>query len=140
MDMTIPKLPENPIHETNRRLNRMLNVLEQMQGMEVEAARMLQSLNDAGSRMMVDLATNSKKTERFAKLSIALAVLALMVAAYGVFQDGANSKTQAALNEKLQTLSGTQEKLNQTIEQLSSAISKLNQKPVAVPKPSKSSR
>ncbi|MDD2684982.1 MAG: hypothetical protein PHY62_02365 [Gallionella sp.] len=69
-DLQIPFIPENPIHETNKKL--------------AQAASLISSMNDTALRMQEDYIVNSQTTEKQTSVAIKIGAGSLVVSAIGL--------------------------------------------------------
>lgn len=125
-------IPENPTYETNRRLNRVINYLEDMQPLVIESGQLIRSLNDAAIRMLGDFGRSTQRAESFSKIIIAIAAISLVVTA--VFfvlsffdaREGSEDAKQftAAQNAQFEKLITSQ---NDRFEQLFKALGRESQ-------------
>ena len=65
-ELRIPefRVPENPIHETNKKLGSVVEQIEDLRPMAAQAAQLIRSMNDAAIRMQADYIANATSTGR----------------------------------------------------------------------------
>ncbi len=73
--------PENPAHETNRRLNQLIAHVEELSPILPQSAEVLQTMNNAVITMQADLYANAKKAARWNFFVIGIAAVSLVVTA-----------------------------------------------------------
>ncbi|MXP48431.1 hypothetical protein GRI43_13640 [Altererythrobacter luteolus] len=78
--MRLPPMPENPIHETNRKLAKMATSTEEMRQVIFQQAEMQRSLNEVATELLDKFVEGSATAERNAKRAIGVAVAAVLVA------------------------------------------------------------
>lgn len=87
---------ESPIYETNRKLSRMDEKLDQ-------SANLLRVMNDLGNQMSFEQARSQKRFSRFNSILIALALVSLVVSACFSYLDYRSSvATNKVMNELLE--------------------------------------
>lgn len=75
---------KNPVLETNTKLDKFLEGIEEVKPVITQTAGMLQSLNDAAREMQNDYIDSSSKAERQAKNATRLAVIGILISALGL--------------------------------------------------------
>jgi hypothetical protein len=77
-------IPKNPIHETNAKLESVVNQIEDLRPMAAQAAQLIRSMNDAALRMQADYIENAKTAGRQTRIAIWIAAVSLVVSAIGL--------------------------------------------------------
>ncbi len=78
------RMPENPIHETNKKLGSVVDQIEDLRPMAAQAAQLIRSMNDAAIRMQADYIANAASTGRQTRIAIWIAAVSLFVSAVGL--------------------------------------------------------
>ena len=76
------KIPENPTFETNRRLNDVLDHMDEMRPLVAESANLIGSMNNAAIQMIADFGRNARRTEIYTWFLIIMAVSSLAITAF----------------------------------------------------------
>jgi len=108
----LARIPENPIHETNRRLNAVLDRMDDMRPYVAESADLIRSSNDASVAMLAQ----AHKTTSYTLVMIVIATLSLIVTAgfevaNYVSRNTATAQTRELIEQfdaQIQSLSETQ--------------------------------
>lgn len=111
-DIPVPRhditIPPNPIHETNVRLNNVLDRMDDMRPLVVESVNLVRSMNDASIRMLGDFGDNARRTEIYTRVIIAIAAVGLVVTAVFSVLNHFSSKTGAEHLDQLMNRFNTQ--------------------------------
>lgn len=75
------ELPESPIIETNRRLNKVIDYIDEIYPLVSESAKLISSMNDVSIRMLANYGRNAQRTERFTYIMIIIATISLVITA-----------------------------------------------------------
>lgn len=94
------RIPENPLIETNKRLNKVLELIESMRPLASQSAELISNMNDTALRMQSDSISNARKTEWYTRIAIGIAVLSLVVSSFFSWLSYSNAKHDAAKNDK----------------------------------------
>jgi len=94
------RIPENPLFETNKRLNKVLELIESMRPLASQSAELISNMNDTALRMQSDSIGNARKTEWYTRIAIGIAVLSLVVSSLFSWLSYSNAKHDAAKNDK----------------------------------------
>jgi len=78
----IPKLPENPVYETNRRISEATTYIEDIRSVVEEAARLLKSMNDLSLNLLATFTSSARQTGRHNSILIGIAIVTLIVSAW----------------------------------------------------------
>lgn len=78
------RVPDNPIHETNKKLGSVVEQIEDLRPMAAQAAQLIRSMNDAAIRMQADYIANATSTGRQTRVAIWIAAVSLFVSAVGL--------------------------------------------------------
>jgi hypothetical protein len=104
------ELPENPAHETNRRLGRLLAVLERTEPVIIESGQLVRDLNNVAIRMLADFGRSTRRGEGFNKIIIGIAAFTFVVTAifstWSFFDARKRTEEAAALIATLRTDTG----------------------------------
>lgn len=94
-------IPENPAHETNRRLAHLLNFANRMEPLVLESGELIRNLNDSAIRMLEDFGKSSRRSGIYNMVVITIAALTLVVTAafssWDLFSSQQPSKETLAL-------------------------------------------
>lgn len=80
-DKLVPHLtnfPKNPIYETNAKLDKLQSSIEGVRPMAIQAAQLIDSLNEVAIKMQIDSIKNAANTSRQTKIAIWLSALSLI--------------------------------------------------------------
>lgn len=102
------RIPDNPAHETNARLNDVLDHMDEMRPIVAEAANLIRSMNEAAIRMLGDFGRNARRTEIYTLIIIGIAALGLLVTAGFSVQNYFDSLAAAVRSNQLIEQFGTQ--------------------------------
>lgn len=94
------RIPENPLIETNKRLNRVLELMESVRPLASQSAELISNMNETALRMQSDSISNARKTEWYTRVAIGIAVLSLVVSSFFSWLSYSNAKHDAAKNDK----------------------------------------
>lgn len=94
------KLPENPIVETNRRLNRVLEHIEGIRPVVSQSAELIGNMNDTALRMQADFMRNARSGQRYASVAIVIAVLSLVTSSFFSWLSYIDGKESAKKNDE----------------------------------------
>ncbi len=106
-------LPHNPIHNTNEKLERIVDRIEHLGPVMSMAAQLIQSMNDTALKMQSDFIENARDSGRktsiaifIAAASLVLSFIGLPVSIYFSYQsliaDRESTASSSALNQELQ--------------------------------------
>ena len=103
----LPDLPENPIYETNRRINEVVTALVAVQKVIMNSTALTTNLNDVAISMAKDLALTSKEVAANAKSSsfwsyvmAILAIIGIAVSAWFSYLSYSNDTLQNEANQR----------------------------------------
>jgi hypothetical protein len=94
---------KNPIHETNEKLDKVQQNIEDLRPMAVQAAQLINSLNQVAVKMQMDSIKNATTTRNYAILAIFLSAIGILVSSYFSIKtnnDSDESSRQNALQLK----------------------------------------
>ncbi|MBV5340802.1 MAG: hypothetical protein J0665_14805 [Deltaproteobacteria bacterium] len=94
------RIPENPLIETNKRLNKVLELMEGMRPLASQSAELIGNMNDTALRMQSDSISNARKTEWYTRIAIGIAVISIIVSSIFSWLSYKNSKQDAAKNDR----------------------------------------
>ncbi len=80
----LPPPPRNPVHDTNERLDGLIQRFDRVDDMAQQAVGLVQSMNEAASGLLEKFTDGARSTERFSRTSIWIALIGLFVALIGV--------------------------------------------------------
>lgn len=106
------KFPENPIYETNKRLNTLISTIESMKPLVSDSAELIGSMNGTAIQMQVDFTKSSSGNQLYAKWAMTIAVVSLLVTSLFSWLGYKESKEQGEKTEKMMEIY-QQEMLNQ---------------------------
>lgn len=102
-----PRIPRNPILETNQILENLTGQIEGMRPLVAQGAELIRSMNDTALRMQADYITNAERSDRQTNNALRVAVLSLVVSAVGLiasswfsYQSYADGKANAVESKK----------------------------------------
>lgn len=78
------RIPENPIHETNKKLGRVVKQIEDLQPVAAQYAQLISDMNDTALRMQTGYIENAKIAGLLTKIAIWIAAVSLLVSAVGL--------------------------------------------------------
>lgn len=93
------RVSENPVLETNRQLNGVLEHIENIRPIVVQSAELIGNMNDTALRMQADFMSNARSTHKYAWVAIVIAVLSLMVSSFFSWLSYDDAKQVAARND-----------------------------------------
>jgi hypothetical protein len=102
------KVPENPILETNRQLNGVLEHIENIRPIAVQSAELIRNMNDTALQMQADFMRNARSTQKYAGIAIMIAVASLLISSFFSWLGYEDAK-QAAVQNDIQLKSFQQE-------------------------------
>ena len=95
------KFPENPIYETNKRLNTLISTIESMKPLVADSAELIRSMNGTAIQMQVDFIKSSSGNQLYAKWAMTIAVVSLLVTSFFSWLGHKESNEQGAKTEKM---------------------------------------
>lgn len=101
------KFPENPIYETNKRLNTVISTMESMKPLVADSAELIRSMNDTAIQMQADFIKSARGNQLYAKWAMAIAVFSLFVTSYFSWLGYEESKKQGLEAEKTEKMMET---------------------------------
>lgn len=106
------QIPENPAHETNRRLNGVIEKLESVQDLAAQSAEIIRNMNDTALMMQSDYIRNAKRSEVFTKAAIWIAAISLFVtcvfSCINYFDSKSQSEQAMILHEEIRSITSAQ--------------------------------
>lgn len=93
------RIPENPVFETNRQLNGVLEHIENIRPIVVQSAELIGNMNDTALRMQADFMSNARSTQKYAWVAIGIAVVSLVVSSFFSWLSYNDAKQVAARND-----------------------------------------
>ena len=81
LDLKVPTIPENPVHETNRRLSDVLDHAEELRPIILQLAELFRNMNDTALQMHADFNRSARKSLIVSILVACIATVSLVVAA-----------------------------------------------------------
>ncbi|WP_428481786.1 hypothetical protein [Pyruvatibacter mobilis] len=76
----LESIPPNPIHQTNRRLERIEERVEEMQGVAANSAEIANGLQGAAAEFLQKFESAAENNDRAAKRAIRIGIIALIIA------------------------------------------------------------
>ena len=95
------KFLENPIYETNKRLNILISTIESMKPLVADSAELIRSMNATAIQMQEDFIKNSSGNQLYAKWAMTIAVVSLLVTSFFSWLGHKESNEQGAKTEKM---------------------------------------
>jgi hypothetical protein len=136
MPMPIFRPPRNPILDTNKRLDDILDRVEEMRPLVVQSADLIRSMNDAAIRMIGDFGRNARRAEFYTLLVIFIAAVSLIVTAvfswlnYEASNAASDDAKRAAQQfmQRIESLSATEDgRITRLIESIQGAADQRGQ-------------
>ena len=81
LDLMVPTIPENPVHETNRRLSDVLDHAEELRPIIIQLAELFRNMNDTALQMHADFNRSARKSLNVSILVACIATVSLVVTA-----------------------------------------------------------
>lgn len=104
-EFQLPVFPENPIHETNEKLENVVRQIEDLRPMATKAAELIRSMNDVALRMQADYIKNAEASGRqtrnaiwIAAISLAVSAVGLVISSFFSYQSYVDGKQSGATN------------------------------------------
>ena len=81
-DTKFPTLPEDPVHETNRRLGDVLDHAEELRPIILQSAELFRNMSDTALEMHADFNRSARRSLRVSFLVVCIATASLVVTAW----------------------------------------------------------
>ncbi len=123
-DLKNIKLPENPIHKTNDRLDQVISNIDSLRSLASDSALLIKSLNDTALNMAAEFKESSERDSKHNKIMLFIAVVSLALSALFSFLNYQDSKNKDMENGRFSNLLIEQnEKLDHNLNHLGSSLS-----------------
>lgn len=133
LEVTLPPIPKNPIHETNQILEDLATQIQDMRPLIAQGAEFIRSMNDTALRMQADYIGNAAKTERQTKLAIWIAVVSLVISSIFSYLNYVDSKEVDKKNKE--QIAAFQQALEKLVREQKEEMSILAKSIAAEPSP-----
>lgn len=92
-------IQKNPILETNKKLDKVQKNIEDLQPMAIQAAQLINSLNEVAVKMQVESAINSANTRKQTKIALWISVLSIVISSLFSIKNSIDSNIASDKND-----------------------------------------
>lgn len=107
-EFSLPPIPENPIHDTNRRLDNVLNHAEALKPVIFQSAELFRNMSDTALQMHADFNRSARTSTIFSFAVIVIAAISLVITAVYSWWSYESTQQQGQLVEGLLKAQQTQ--------------------------------
>jgi hypothetical protein len=130
LNSIIAKIPPNPIHGTNERLDGLIERFDRFEMIAEQTVQLVHSMNTAALGLLESFANGARDTEKFSKRSILIAGMALAVAILTPIIQSINDgqkeqETKHFVESAIQQIINSEQKTSDTVRSVMSEYPKL---------------